>query len=288
MVSKTKRLVIFAYLSYLVMWTICEIGQVIWFFLDHNLSMFHSGGQVGVTDFIHFYIAGKITCSPFRTEAFNWEAQRQFFESLTNIRLTGADFYTPYFPLVFLFMVPFVSLPLELAHLVFDIVTTAFGLFDIWWLVKESGYAAKPISFFVVMGILAANPSWRNWTQGQIMWFFLGLTAIYLACFMSKKELLSGIALAFSTIKPQYTIYLLIPALVLKRWRLLLSFIVSDIILALLCARVFSWQELIKYPAILNQYEQISSSVKTLGMVCLRAFSIYFCHKEQLFDLVRY
>ncbi len=254
------------------MWTICELGQVIWFFLDKNLSIFHSGSQIGITDFVHFYIAGKITSSPLRTEAFNWDAQRQFFESITKIHLSGADFYTPYFPLVFLLMVPFVSLPLEVAHLVFDIITTGFGLLGIWYLLKQLNYLHKPMSAFVVFGILASNASWRNWTQGQIMWLFVGLTAIYLACFVSKKDLQAGVALALSIIKPQYTIYLLIPALALKRWRLLLSFLACDIVLALICARVFSWRQLIKYPDLLNQYELISSSVKTLGMNCLRAF----------------
>jgi len=283
--TKIKRLVTFAYVSYLTLWLFVEITVVIWLFATNNLAIFHDGSRAGITDFVVFYIAGKVAASPQRTELFNAAIYKNVFESVTHCTLSNPDMRNYFLPFVHLFMTVFANLPIDLAHLLFITVTTLFGLWSLYLLIKEMGSCNRTYACLLLLGILASGPSCRNWTQGQMTWLYIGLIGLCLRYFFKNQNLKAGVALALCGMKPQYAIYLAAPVLVIKRYRLLLFAGLTELFLLLICGQVFGFSTLATYPQSLNDTELNSLFTNALSMTCLRAFFCLFLSQSGAYKL---
>ncbi len=274
--SKIRGLTTFGYVSFLAMFAIALVIELLYFFFSHNLSLSLQGTNCGFTDFVHFYLAGKITLSPDRAMFYSWETQKHFLETLTQCQITGEDFYTQYVPIVFLLMAPYALLPMDCAHLLFDFVNVIFGLLGCWWLMKHFRWTNNRMAQFVILGALASMPSWNTWYLGQISWFYLGLICFYIACLLDKKDVPAGLALALTIIKPQYALFLGIPALALKRWRLILMAFLWELALFSACTMTFGIKAMLAYPSALNQCESSFKSIHTNTMFGLSSFLSFF------------
>ncbi len=277
--NKLPRLLAFGYTSFLLLWTLALVGELLFAFFTHNLSLDQQGSQSGFTDFVHFYVAGKITLSPERIMFYSWEVQKHFLENLTHCVITGEDFYTQYVPLVFLLMAPYATLPMESAHLLFDTINLTIGLIGCWFLMKELNLTKNRMAYLVILGALSSMPSWNTWYLGQISWLYVGIICFYFAFLLKQKNLWSGLAFALTIIKPHYALFLAIPTLILGRYRLILFALLWEFLLLLLCVTTFGIKAILAYPFALNQCESTFKSIHMNTMYGMASFLSFFFSK---------
>lgn len=275
--DKAARLTKFGYISFLLIFVVFLFTQLLILFFSHNLSLSQQGNAYGFTDFVHFYLSGKITLSPSRELFYCWDVQKQFLENLTHCAISGADFYTPYLPIVFIMMAPYSLLPIDLSHLLFDFVNLSVGLSGCWVLIKHFQWTKSNMAKYVLLGTLASMPAWNTLMLGQITWLYVGLICFYIVALRQNKYIKAGFNLALTIIKPQYAVFLLIPALSLRRYYVFIAAAIWEIFFFAVCALVFGLKALLVYPFVLNQAESSASSVHAQLMYCLRPFiEIFF------------
>ncbi len=232
-----------------------------------------------MSDFVHFYLAGKMTISPERNLFYLWEAQKHFLTNITHGILPVEDFYTPYLPIVFLMMVPYSLLPINYAHLLFDAVNLCIGLAGCFMVIRYFHWTDNKMAKWVLLGALASLPCAITWLLGQISWLYVGLICFYLISMLKNRDIPASLALFLTIIKPQYAMFLLIPACCLKRFRLLFYAAGWGILFFILCGFVFSWKAMIAYPIMLNQNESSLQSVHTQAMYNIRPYLELFLSK---------
>ena len=280
-----RRLAKFGYISFSIMFLVSEIGLLIWHFIKDGFSVPNYGGDIRVTDFVGFYIAGKIAASAQRTDLFNIDTFNHYYKTITGCTTDCLDIRIFHLPFLHLFMIPFASLPIDVAHAVFDIVSTAFGLLALCLLIKQTEKFKKSSALIFLLGILISYPSWDNWLQGQILWLYLGLAAIYCASFLSNNEIRAGIALALLSVKPQYALYLAIPPLICQRYRLLLVAAFSEFILFLICLIAFGPHVLTTYVQEFNHHELSSGYTHPELMNSIRALLTFIFSPENAYHI---
>ena len=220
-----------------------------------------------MADFVHFYIAGKVARSAQRSQLYSWDIQKHFLEKITPIPLPKEDFMTQYSPIVFLMMAPFSLLPIDYAHLLFDVIGGLVGLFGYFTLSLYLLDSKNKMAGWILLGALASVHSGMTWLTGQISWFYLGIACFYVAFMLKKQNILAALCLTLAFIKPQYALMLLIPAFCLRRFRLLFYTCGWGLLFFAICTGVFGFEAMINYPKVLNQVEL---SVHTQAMYCLR------------------
>ena len=190
--------------------------------------------------------------------------------------------HLPFVPLI---MAPFSYLPIDLAHLLFALSTTIFGLFSFLLLIKQTNSDNKSFTPLLLLGIVSSAPCWRNLLQGQIMWLDAGLLALFITYFFAQKNIKGGLALALSSLKPQYAIYLALPAFACKRYWLLFYAAITEIILAIVCYIAYGQQALQNYIQSFNAHEVTSIFTKALAMNCLRPFLCQFLSQTDAYKI---
>jgi len=268
--DRVKRLVKFGYISLLLALVLFFFVELSILYVSGNLSLYKCRDSYGFTDYVHFYLAGKITLSPERCLFYSWDVQKQFLGKLTHCLITGEDFYTPYLPIIFIMMAPYSLLPLDFSHLLFDFINLAIGLSGCWFVVKHFQGTKNNMSKYVLLGALASMPSWNTLFLGQLTWLYIGLICFFLVALRNNHYIKAGLAIALSIIKPQYAVFLLIPVLSLKRYSVLFAAAIWEILFFAICTFVFGLQALMNYPFAINQAEASAQSVHTQVMYCIR------------------
>jgi hypothetical protein len=89
---------------------------------------------------------------------------------------------------------------------------------------------------------------------GMISLLFVHFLRIGLSTESSwQDDLIPTLALAFMSLKPQYAVFFLAPVLAMKRWRLLLFFVLSEVILLLVAMTQLGFFTVAGYPVVLYQ-----------------------------------
>jgi hypothetical protein len=278
---KAINLLRFGYLSFMAIWIVGELVTLVFLGLSNNLSMYHCGGHIYLSDFIHFYMAGKIALSPARDLFYSWDLQKHFLEGIIPGPLPSTDFYTPFLPIVFLVMVPYSLLSINYAHLLFDFVNLCLGLSGCFMVIHYFNWTGNRMTWWVLVGTLASLPCAMTWLLGQISWLYVGLICFFLVFMLKKQNIPASLALFLTIVKPQYALFLIIPAFCLKRYRLLFYSVGWGILFLLLCAYIFSWKALITYPLVINEYELLR--IRTAAMYSVRPFFELFLSQQKAY-----
>jgi hypothetical protein len=178
-------------------------------------------------------------------------------------------------------MAPFSLLPLDLSHLLFDFLNLIIGLSGCWLLVKHFQWTKNNMSKYVLLGALASMPSWNALLLGQLTWLYIGLICFLIVALRKNNYIKAGLATAFSIIKPQYAVFLLIPILSLRRYATFFAAAAWEILFFVICTFVFGLQALINYPFAINQAEASAQSVHTQVMYCVRPI-LELCLPQQI------
>lgn len=154
-------------------------------------------------------------------------------------------------------------MPIDISFMVWTIFSLACGLSGLWLVCKKYGQLALDKLPLFLLACAAFYPSWVSFRTGQLVWFYLFLFAAFIYGFMGKKETIAGLALSVLSTKPQYLIFMMIPALIDRRWKILLWFALGEAALLLASTAMFSPANVIGYPSILFHQE---TSSKVIGV----------------------
>jgi hypothetical protein len=249
--QKAYRLISFAYIVLLAGILISLLLKVPKLILGEPILQ---NAENGLSDYCKFYLCGKIVLSGLGQHAYDAQTQlamasKVFFPLQTNMP------WIQYVPFIYLAMVPFALLPIGLSHLVWSFLSFAFAILALTVLLRRiANFTYKQIALFLV-GFAASMPVWFAIYTGQSNLWLTGFVAFYCLFFLKGKDLAGGIALALTSVKPQFSIFLAVPALAEKRWWLLLTAFITECVLMSASAFVLGWQNIFDYPRFLLSTE---------------------------------
>ncbi len=235
-------------------------------------------------DFSKYYICGKMASGDDYVRANVYDANLQQ-KYLTEYSLTDAKKpieYIAYPPINFPLMKPLALLPMSQAFHIYWTLGLAFSIGATWLLSRQSIFFRGPLNFLTLwLAIFASIPMFRAYALGQFSLYLLGLIALYFYFFLRQSKKLdwsAGATLALTAIKPQYCIFLAIPALATFRWRILIAAAAGEAVLLALAAATVGIKNIIDFPKIVLFADQTSlySGVFPEQMVNLRAIFCLF------------
>jgi hypothetical protein len=230
-----------------------------------------SNGHLAFSDFVLFYLAGKMTLSPDAHNVYDPQTQLAWFNQLLAPWHLDKPFYFQDMPFVFPLMTPLAHLPMQNAFFVWLAVCIPFGLAALYLILSRETKLSRLQKLAVLLGVLASFPALTNIRMGQQAWFLLAFECLYFCALFAKRDIAAGVALACTSFKPHYSLFFLIPALALKRWKLIASAAIFELGLCILAGITIGWQNVFSYPQILMHAE---STKDFLGVASSKMISI--------------
>jgi hypothetical protein len=257
MVSKDKlaNLLSFAYIAFMGLFLAAQLVRLFMDAQSGALAFYASNNHFFISDFVHFYVMAKMALSTQAHQAYNLDVQQQVFYQVVHPPKVDERFCTQYMPFLYPLVIPLVLFPVHMAHFVWSSASLALGFVGLVVLLKSLDVRnAKTIAAILFAGG-ASMPSIITLYFGQISWFLAAFVALYITFWLQKRDYLAGIFLAFTTVKPQYSFMLAIPALAEKRYKLIAAAFACELFLLFLAGITIGFHDVVLYPAILLSLE---------------------------------
>gem|GEM_PF-4010113 len=244
--------------------------------LSLNIHFFRSNGQNSFSfiDYVAFYSAGKIVLSDTRAQIYQFATQLAAYNKTLTESL-GAKISVDHIPLgqsvpwFFAMLAPFSLMPILVSYIAWCLTGLALSGFWLWKILRQNGYTTL-FSVLFLLGVAGSYPYEHLMDDGQNSAFILAALAFMLYNWFKGNHIACGIGLALMSIKPQYAVFLVIPAIAMRRWTVLVSAAASGTILLIGSALIFGVKTLIDYPALLHQTEKTDPAVFPTWMVSIR------------------
>jgi len=247
-------------------------------------------------DFSKYYICGKMACGDeyVRSHVYDADLQQKY---LTEYSLTDARKpieYIAYPPINFPLMKPLALLPMSQAFHIYWIIGLLFSILATWLLSRKSKFFHSVLNFLTLwLAIFASIPMFRAYALGQFSLYLLGLISLYFYLFFKagkKSDWLAGAALALTAIKPQYCLFLAIPALATFRWRIIAAASIGEAILLAMAVATVGMKNITDFPKIVLFADQTAlySGVFPEQMVNLRAIFCQFTSAHLAMQMASY
>jgi hypothetical protein len=242
---------------------------------DFFVSRSQSSGM-GCADFVIFYGAGVISASPDRFKIYDPNIQLKIENQLIAPEQMGKPFYIPYPPWFFTLMAPWSALSLRSAFVVWSIVWTLLAALSTYFLLRTTIIRSLLDRALFIAFMLGSAPAMLNAKLGQTsLWFFT--CACLMFYFWRRKAFrTAAIFLALSSFKLQFSVFLIIPFLALRKWRALLVFaLLQSLLMVAACLNV-GIKSFLDYPTFVLAVEGSGEggvapeSMVNLGAILLR------------------
>jgi len=275
--QKYQKLARFAVLSFLIMWVI-TLGNLFFFmFLSPNppFSYHNLNNRLGMADFVRIYVSAKLAASDDRTHIYDYAPQLKIVKSVlkTNEEPEAAD--SNYTPHMCVMMTPISLLPLVNAFWVWLGSSCLCGFLSMYWILKRERHFNNWTTAITMLAVFGSINSMNVLLTGQTTWFLLTMFTAFYWAMIHQKEVAAGIALAFTTIKPQYSLYFVIGIIAKRRWTALLTFAAAVSIMLGYAAYQLGWENVLNYPKLMSAKE-ISPEFYPAKMCCMRGLLTMF------------
>ena len=200
-------------------------------------------------DFRMDYALGKMVLSDVREHIYDPKAQLGWFsKTMVPPPTTGAGYicYAPYF---YLLMIPLSALSAGAALSLWVVSSMVLGLAGLTLLGRHAGRSPQQIVMMLV-GAAASMPAWYTIALGQMSWFFVAFFCAFFLVLFARREFLAAVAIVLTAIKVQYAVIMVIPVLVQRRWKILISAAVLASVLSAAAASYVGWANVLSYPVI--------------------------------------
>lgn len=254
-----------------------------------NIHWYWTGPRLDLTDFSQFYQAGQLIVSPNSHHIYDPDVQENWCLGLIypQIPIKGL-FYNQSVPFLYVFCIPYGLLPYNISYVVWCLSTGLMSIVALWLLLQKSlqGLKGRKIFAFTFLCLAYASiPAYLTVWHGQTTFLLVCAMSLCLYFYLCGKDVLSGIALALSTVKPQYILLPLATMAGLAKWRLVIALFIAEASLFALAACFMGVENIIGYPKILVNAE---SSTRFCGvnphvMASLRGLlSVLMVHKTAM------
>ncbi len=259
--DKWSKLISFAYASFLVLWLAALVYLLILLHGTGELFFLAREGKPYISDFLNVYAAGKLTLSADRIHIYDGQVQLAMINQLISPNKLDHTFFLQYPPYFFLAMTPLAFFSMAGAYTLWLSVTIAMAVAALFMLVRLIGRLRGKMVWIFLVAVLASSPGWRTLRLGQVSGLLVGTTAFYCYCLLRRKDVGAGIFLALSSIKLQYLPFLAIPLLAGRRWKVMISAAVTELIILGICAAVYGPDNVLNYPKIILSGETSSQYI---------------------------
>lgn len=252
------RLLSFSYVSFLCCWLVGSVYLLLKLFASGELFYFERDGVFHFVDFTLFYMGGQLTLSEQRHLIYDRQIELEFFNRLIAPSHIDRFPFVEYPPLFFLIMAVFAVVPIKPAYLLWSVMSLAALFTGVGLFLSQRIDLSRTQKRVFVLGSLVFLPTWLNFLWGQTGLLLFGLICLYFWCFLRKRDITAGAAVALTTFKLQYLFLLIVPAIVFRRWRLLAVAALSELLLLAVAGQVVGWENVLGYPKVLLQVETSS------------------------------
>jgi Glycosyltransferase family 87 len=280
----------FAYQAVIVLWGMLEIYLVGMLLAERRFFVDIQGNISCYCDFLSFYKCGKIVCSATPQLLYDFSTQMAWFNNLIAPTVTNTPNFSPYTPTFCLLMGTLSFCPIFWSYLIWMLGTVAFAFFALSHLLNTAGCLTKKERYLFLLAVFSSMPSWLTIREGQSSWLILGMAAFFISFFLRKNDFFAGLCLSLVAIKPQYFLFLIVPALAAKRYKIIASTIFWGVFQLLLAGFILGWETIPNYPKMIffdeNHIVQKCSYCGPEQMACLRgvlslftapSFNFHFC-----------
>ncbi len=279
----------FGYKAFILLWAMCGIYTVAVLLATNKFFFAVQGNVLQLTDFIEFYKCGKIVCSSTPQLLYDLPTQMVWLNKIIAPAFTTTPIFSPYTPPLCLVMAALSLCPMVWAYLIWMLGTGAFAFFALWCLLATVGHLTKEERVLFLLAVFSSLENLITLRNGQCCWLILGTGALFITCFLKRKDLLAGVCLSVIAIKPQYALFFMLPALAGKRFKIIGSAVFCTVIQYAFAGLILGWRTVFDYPkAILFDERQIVQGHFTCGadtMACLRGFLALFTDPSFNFSL---
>jgi len=237
------------YLALLVAFLIGAIGNIAELFGKKMYFSSVINDHLTFSDFVLFYMCGKMALSADAHHVYEPAVQLKWFNQLLSLNLSR-PFYAQYMPLVFLFWAPLALLPMAQAYIVWAFGSVLVTLSSMTMAIRAAGRTSAVRIGAVLLAIMGGFPAMLSLRMGQQAFLLVSFESWFVWGWFQKLDILSGAALACLSFKPHYCLFFAIPALVGRRWKLLIAAAVFEIILLIMAGMMIGWSNVLNYPAI--------------------------------------
>jgi hypothetical protein len=224
------------------------------------------------SDYLFWYVGGLVAASSERHHLYELSTLLPVWNQLiypAHLNVAPAYVHPPYFAVLF---IPFTKLALTPSWSVWTIAWLIFGWVVVSMIMESRKTFTKGeiVAFLIVMTV--APPSLACIRIGQLSWLVLALIGLSYYCFGHRRDVLGGIALSILSVKPHYFLFFVLPALIDKRWKILASLFVVEMLLLVAAGLVVGWSNVFEYPSVLLSRDQTAPAVAPHRMISLRFF----------------
>jgi hypothetical protein len=186
------------------------------------------GNLLGV-DFADYYAAGKMVIAGDIAHVYNVPAHHAVLEQVLG-KPTSLTLPWRYPPIFLLLIVPFALLPFQAALVAWLFTTLALALY--------CAYRMIPKRKIIALLFLGFPGMYMNLLWGQNGFLSAALLALGVG-FIECNPVLSGAMFGLLLYKPQFAVFLLLLLLLTKRWKALVSAVISALLVSLVSLIVF-------------------------------------------------
>jgi hypothetical protein len=256
--ERQKRARISALLAYAIilsLWLLKIYAPIQKHLAEHTMLNASDGRSVTLIDTVHFYEAGNLADSPdTRLHIYDPAVQARWLRNYLGPQAVNDRWYAEFVPFLFPLLIPFSRLPLGSLFMVWTSLSVLAGVASIMVLAELSSISWTA-RLLCLVALFASLPCWNSIVVGQITLFLLLIISCFCWGFFRKNDFIGGIALALSAVKPHYALYLAIPTVVKKRWRLIAVAFVFEMVLLIGAAASIGWANVFGYPQVLMHSE---------------------------------
>ena len=229
-------------------WLNLILAALLTFNLINFASPLLKGNWCMSVDFCGYYGAGQVWNEQGGPEIYDqetlWAYQKDLFSSMNTSETDSEIVSIVYLP-VFLFPLrTFALIPFRVSLLFWYGLN--FAILILYLMFFSRKVSGKKLPVQILLWLLAAYPVFRNFYDGQINILLLICIGEFLRATTSDKPIWSGVWLGGWLLKPQLLILILPFLLIQKKYKALLGFIISSIVLAGLSFLLVGWEGLLR------------------------------------------
>ena len=223
-----------------------------------------------IIDFFQYYQASDLAHSNQSVKVYDPEIQKQWAHNLIAPYKIEKVFYNQQPPSSYTLLWPLSLLKPNIAYVLWCLGQLIFGGFGLYLLSKQ-GHLDRQGRIILVAGTLASFPSYILIWHGNTTYWLLGLICLAIYFLYHQKDLLSGVALALATFKPQYIFPVITPIFAMKRWKVIFALAITEAILLLSAIPIIGLENVLNYPNIVLHAE---SSADFIGVNADKIISV--------------
>ncbi len=196
-------------------------ANILFLFATTNPDLIMSTKEgIRLVDFFTFYEAAKVSASG--ANLYDYQAQLDWTNKIIAPLHVDRAWPMVYPPTICLMLTPLAMLSLDGAFTLWKYLSVPIGLAGVYVLLRSQTRLNKVDQAAILIAVIANTPALFSIRTGAFSFFLLAFLALYVWGLLKERSFVSGLCLALiAAIKPNYAIFLVLPALTQRRWRVL-------------------------------------------------------------------